>query len=186
MALVIPGRTDRAIYGDLRIGGDLYVQDDLAITGDSTIGGTSATTGVTSGPSKVAVFHTATTLTSAQSGAHCVFDTAAGQLYTLPAAEEGLTFTFQVLVTATSLVHRVACATGDFLLGHFVQSTDGTFVNAYHAANGSTHLAWEGNGSTKGGMVGDWLRVVGRDTTQWFVYGMGQATGSEATPFVTS
>lgn len=128
----------------------------------------------------------AATLTAADSGALCLFNAAAGFTYTLPSAQEGLWFDFQVTVTVTSVVDRIACASGDFLLGHMVQSTDGTFVNAYHAANGSTHLAWEGNGSTTGGLVGDVVRVVGISTTQWAVWGIGQATGTEATPFKTS
>jgi hypothetical protein len=132
------------------------------------------------------VLQTATTLTTAHNGSLCLFDTAAGQLYTLPAAAEGLYFDFMVLVTATSLVHRVACASGDFLLGSFIQSTDGTYTSAAHAADGATHLAWEGNGTTKGGLIGDWLRVHAISATQWAVWGMGRATGAEATPFVTT
>lgn len=144
-----------------------------------------AVAGTALGPTR-AVKTAAATLTEADSGALCLFNTAAGILYTLPAAKKGLWFEFQVTVTATSLVHRVACASGDFLIGHFVQSTDGTYTSALRAADGSTILAWEGNGSTKGGIVGDWLKVTAISDTQWAVIGMGSATGAEATPFVTS
>ena len=132
------------------------------------------------------VFTAAATLTANDSGALCIFNLAAGFTYTLPAAQKGLHFKFIVQTTATSVVHRVACATGDFFLGSILQSTDGTFVTAPHDANGTTHLAWEGDGSTTGGIKGDWLEVTGISSTQWAVSGYNQATGTEATPWKTS
>jgi hypothetical protein len=170
--------------------GSAWEEVGASLTGDATVGGalnvTGAltATGTIAGPRKV--YTTATILTAADSGALCVWSTAAGIIYTLPAAAAGLTFDFVVSVTATSLVHRVVCASGDFLLGGFIQSTDGTYTSAEHLANGTTHLAWEGNGTTKGGLVGDWLRVTAISATQWNVFGMGRATGAEATPFVTT
>ena len=128
----------------------------------------------------------AATLLASESGALCLFNLAAGFTYTLPAAAEGLWFEFWVTTTVTSVLDRVACATGDFFLGSFIQSTDGTYTTAAHAANGTTHLAWEGDGSTTGGLAGDWLRVHAISGSQWAVIGFGRATGSEATPWKTS
>lgn len=128
----------------------------------------------------------AATLTRAESGAFCLFSTAAGYTYTLPDAEAGLWFEFYVGVTITSVAAKVVTASGDFLLGNYIQSTDGTYTSASHLADGSTITSWNGNGSTTGGLVGDWLRVVAISGTQWSVYGMGRATGTEATPFATS
>jgi hypothetical protein len=132
------------------------------------------------------VYNAATTLTAADSGALCIFGTAAGYTYTLPAAAAGLHFEFLVGITITSVAAKTICATGDFLLGNFIQSTDGTYTSASHAADGSTILAISMNGSTTGGLVGDWYRVTAISATQWYIYGMGRATGSEATPFATS
>ena len=132
------------------------------------------------------VFHGATTLTEADSGALCVFDTAAGFTYTLPAAAKGLRFRFIVTTTITSGVARVACATGDFFLGTINQGTDGTYTQAQRSADGANDLAWEGNGSTTGGIKGDWFEVVALDSTNWYVWGYNNATGSEATPFKTT
>lgn len=128
----------------------------------------------------------AATLTAADSGALCLFNLAAGFTYTLPAAAKGLWFEFLVTVTATSVVHRIACASGDFLIGTILQGTDGTFTFGFQDANGTTHLAWEGNGSTTGGLKGDTVRVVAISDTQWAVSGINNATGTEATPFKTS
>lgn len=128
----------------------------------------------------------AATLTAAESGALCVFNAAAGFLYTLPPAAQGLYFEFVVQTTVTSSVARVACASGDFLLGTILQGQDTTFTQVAVTANGTTHLAWEGNGSTTGGIIGDHFWVVGLSGTQWEVFGLNTATGTEATPFKTS
>jgi hypothetical protein len=128
----------------------------------------------------------AATLVAADAGALCIFNTAAGQLYTLPTPVAGLWFEFVVQTTATSLVHRVACSVGAFLLGTILQSTDGTYTVAARTANGSTHLAWEGDGSTTGGIIGDHFWVTALSTTQWEIYGTNSATNTEATPFKTT
>lgn len=128
----------------------------------------------------------AATLTEADNGALCLFNLAAGFTYTLPAASPGLWFEFQVTVTVTSVAAKLICASGDFLIGHFIQSTDGTYTSAAHAANGTDIVSWNGNGSTTGGLVGDWFRVTAISDSQWAIYGMGRATGNEATPFATS
>lgn len=128
----------------------------------------------------------AATLSAEDSGALCLFSTAAGYTYTLPAAQPGLWFDFAVHTTITSVAAKVICASGDFIVGVFTQGTDGTFTQAQHAANGTTHVAWSGNGSTTGGLVGDRFRLTAISTTQWFIEGYGTATGTEATPFATS
>lgn len=128
----------------------------------------------------------AQTLAKEDSGALCLFNTAAGYTFTLPPAEQGLWFEFAVHTTITSSAAKVITASGDFLVGTFIQSTDGTYTSTNRDADGSTHVSWNGNGSTTGGLIGDWFRVVAISDTQWFILGMGRATGSEATPFATS
>lgn len=132
------------------------------------------------------IFDAATTLTADDCGALCLFDAAAGFTYTLPAAEKGLWFEFLVTVTATSLAHVVATASGDFFLGAIHQSPDGTDDVITVAADGATHLKWEGDGTTQGGIIGDWLKVTAISATQWVVQGFNTATGSEASPWQTS
>lgn len=128
------------------------------------------------------------TLLAKDSGAYCVFNATTVTTYTLPACEEGLEFEFFCAATAAGTldIFRIVCATGDFMLGTFIQSTDSTYTSAARAADGAADLAWEGNGSTTGGLAGDWVRVRGLNSTQWSVYGMGRATGSEGSPFKTS
>lgn len=136
--------------------------------------------------SKRVVKTAAATLLASESGAMCYFATAAGYTYTLPPAERGLWFEFEVLVTITSVAAKTICSTGDFLLGNFIQSTDGTYTTASHAANGTDIVAISMNGTTTGGYVGDTWRVIAISDSQWAIDGEGRATGSEATPFATS
>lgn len=191
---------------------NLTVTGDLTVTDDLTLNSAGAIVSIGDGANAVAITHStnvltladgdkivaplagfgvetgggAATLTPAQSGGVFRFNNATGFLYTLPAAVAGLRYTFVVQTTCTSGVHRVACASGDFLLGTIMQGADGTFVIGLQDADGTTHLAWEGNGSTTGGIKGDWFEVVAISASQWLVWGFNTATGSEATPFKTS
>lgn len=132
---------------------------------------------------------TPATLTAAQSGALVQFNTAAGQLYTLPTVATtiaGMCFEFIVDVTCTSSVHRIACSTGAFIIGSVMQWSDSPSLPVARTANGTTHLAWEGNGTTTGGLIGDHMYLTAISTTQWEIRGTNFATGAEATPFKTS
>ena len=132
------------------------------------------------------IYAAATTLTEADSGALLRFKTAAGYTFTLPSAVEGMEFEVVVDTTITSSVARVACATGDFLIGTILQGQDTTFTQVAVTANGTSHLAWEGNGSTTGGIIGDHMWFTAISDSQWEVRGLNTATGTEATPFKTS
>mgnify|MGYP001568121463 CR=1 FL=1 len=128
-------------------------------------------------------------LTAADSGALCLWTTAAGYLFTLPAITVeniGMWFDFNVHTTITSVGAKVITSSGDFLVGSFIQSPDSTTLLAAHAANGTTHVSWNGDGTTTGGYSGDFFRVTSINGTQWLIFGLGLATGTEATPFATS
>ncbi len=92
-----------------------------------------------------------------------------------------------VLTTVSSGVARLACASGDFFRGTLFQGTDTTYLPAARTANGSTHLAWEGNGTSTSGIAGDWFDIVVVDDTIWQVTGgLCAASGSEATFWKTT
>ncbi|ANL02695.1 hypothetical protein EVC10_005 [Rhizobium phage RHph_Y25] len=130
---------------------------------------------------------TAATLTlSARThgGATVVANRAAGITMTLPASSgSGVEFNIIVGTTITSnnLIVQVANAT-DIMAGVAFQAADG----------GSTSNAWEAgasddtitmDGSTKGGIKGDRIRLVDVASGVWQVNITGAATGTEATPF---
>ena len=128
----------------------------------------------------------ATTLTAEDNGALLIFDAAAGYTITLPAAQKGLWFDVTVDTTVTSSVARLACATGDFFKGTILQGQPSTFTQTARTANGTTHLAWEGNGTTTGGIIGDNMQIVAESDSVWRIRGLNTATGSTGTPFKTS
>lgn len=128
----------------------------------------------------------AATIAAEDIGALCVWNTAAGYTFTLPPAVKGLWYEFYVQTTITSVGAKVICASGDFIVGSFLQSPDSTDAVAAHAANGTTHVSWNGNGTTTGGYAGDGFTLTAISGSQWLIRGLGLATGSEATPFATS
>lgn len=135
---------------------------------------------------KRAVKAAVTVLTEDDSGALCIWNTAAGYLYTLPEAVAGIWFDFVVQTTITSVGAKVITASGDFIVGTFMQGTDTTYLPAFRDADGTTHVSWNGNGSTTGGLKGDFFRLTAISGTQWIIEGTGSANGSEASPFATS
>lgn len=128
-------------------------------------------------------------LTAAQSGSRCLFDRAAGIVYTLPAASVGLTFEFFVPVTVTSNAHKIitnATAT-EFLTGSLMNiDTDTSNAVAAWTGDGSTHVSVSMNGTTTGGLKGTWLKFTCVSSTLWLVTGVDEGNGTVATPFATS
>ena len=129
----------------------------------------------------------ARTLLAKESGALCLFDRAAGTVYTLPAPVIGMNFEFQTTTTITSNAAKVITdATTTFLLGtvDMVINTSATTLAAL--GNGTTHVAISSNGSTTGGVQGDSYKVTAISSTQWVITGLVSGSGTLATPFATS
>ena len=127
------------------------------------------------------------TLTAKEAGALCLFDRAAGVVYTLPTPVIGMQFEFACSVTVTSNAAKViTSAATEFLLGT-IQVIGGTTESTVSAdANGSTHVAISSNGSTTGGVIGGKFTVTAISTTQWIIDGYINGSGTVATPFATS
>lgn len=159
-------------------------------SGAPTFASTLVATGAISGPRLVvadAAFASPVALTAAQSGALCVFDETAGAIFTLPAAAAGLWYDFVIAVASSSNSHRVACTSGDFLLGSIMShATDDTGLSSAYAANGSTHLAIQLDSDAVGRLAGGKFRVTAISGTQWVIEGDLLATGTVATPFETA
>lgn len=127
------------------------------------------------------------TLTAKESDALCLFDSAAGVVYTLPPPVIGMQFEFQTVVTITSGAAKVITdAATTFILGDvqlFIVAAATTFGAA---ANGTTHRAVSANGTTTGGVIGDRYRLTAISSTQWVIDGVLSGSGTLATPFATS
>lgn len=125
-------------------------------------------------------------LTAAQSGALCVFNLD-GADFLLPPAEAGLTFDFVITASGSSAGYRVACASGDFILGSiFLDDSDSGLATTAQAFNGTTHLAIDINGATDGWLAGGFFNLTAISATQWVISGHLLHTGNVASPAATS
>ena len=129
------------------------------------------------------------TLLAKESGALCLFDRAAGVVYTLPTPVEGMQFEFLATVAVTSNAYKVITATpaSQFLLGGVIMG-DVTVAQSgdYFEADGTTIVAISEDGATKGGLLGDHFVLTAVSTTQWVIHGVLHGAGTLATPFATS
>jgi hypothetical protein len=128
------------------------------------------------------------TLLAEESGALCLFDRAAGVVYTLPAPVKGMQFEFSTTVLITSNAAKVITnSAAVFLIGSLM---GGSLTVAdsgdVFQGDGSTHVSVSMNGSTTGGLVGGSMKFTAISSTQWLVEGDFVASGTVATPFATS
>lgn len=129
------------------------------------------------------------TLNANESGSVCLFDRAAGIVYTLPTAPApGTNFKFIVSTTVTSNAAKIITGAGtELLIGSLVNvDTDTSNAVAAWTGNGSSHVAVSMNGTTTGAVAGTQLKFTALSATRWLVEGVIQGTGTVATPFATS
>ena len=127
-------------------------------------------------------------LSANESGSLCLFDRAAGIVFTLPTAKVGTFFDFFVTTTITSNSAKVITGAGtEFLLGS-VNSVDTDTGNAQvgFTGNGTSHVAITQNGTTTGGIKGTKFRVTCVSSTIWAIEGNVLGSGTVDTPFATS
>lgn len=128
------------------------------------------------------------TLKAEESGSLCLFDRAAGIVFTLPTPAVGLTFEFLVTVAVTSNAHKVITdAATTFLIGGIIMG-DVTVAQSgdYFEADGSTIVALSAGGTTTGGLLGERYVVTCISSTQWAIHGVCHGAGTLATPFSAS
>lgn len=127
------------------------------------------------------------TLLPEESGALCMFDRAAGVVYTLPAPVKGMVFDFAVSTTITSNSAKIITNSASVFLLGMVQVVGGTTETTVSADfNGSTHVACTMNGTTTGGVIGGVIRCTALSSTQWYISGVASGSGTVATPAATS
>jgi hypothetical protein len=127
------------------------------------------------------------TLAPEECGALCLFDSAAGNVFTLPAPAVGLWYEFAVKVTITSNSAKVLTdAATTFMVGGVALVNSGAATGQFFAGNGTTHRSTNGNGTTTGGIIGDSVIVTAISSTLRQVKGVMNQTGTAATPFATS
>lgn len=129
-------------------------------------------------------FTASATLTRSEADAISTVNAAAGLTLTLPASA-GTGDTYEIIigttVTSNSVIVKVANST-DVMTGVAITAQDAadTAVMFETAATSDTITM---NGTTTGGIRGDWIVLKDMATGFWSVTVTGSATGIEATPF---
>lgn len=128
------------------------------------------------------------TLLAEESNALCLFDQAAGVVFTLPAPVEGMQFEFLATVAVTSNAYKVITNSASVFLLGAVMGGSLTVADSgdVFQANGTTHRAISMAGTTTGGLVGTRFRVTCISATQWLIEGGYVGSGTLADPFATS
>ncbi len=132
---------------------------------------------------------TTRTLLPSESGAVCLFDSAAGITYTLPTPVVGMHFDFFWTKQRTSSSHKIvtAAVATQFMVGSLMAG-DATIATSgdVFEADGTTIAAVTIDGDTKGGFIGGRCTLVAISATQWAIHGIVIGTGTMATPFTTT
>ena len=128
------------------------------------------------------------TLTAKESGALCLFDLAAGVVYTLPAPVVGMQFTFSISVEGTGSYKIITNSASVFLTGGlFLVSLTVAEAGDTFVANGTTHVAITMDADTEGRLKGAMnIQLTAISATQWHVTGYATGAGTLADPFATS
>ena len=135
---------------------------------------------------------TASTLTVTEAlhdGKTIVLDRAAGIAVTLPVAAAGLKFEFLVKTTFTGAASIKSVAGTDLMIGHAIMgnNTDYSVVNWQSvAADTADTIDLLGTSNSTGGMAGQRIRITGLAAALWYVEIIGDAAGTEATPFTNT
>jgi hypothetical protein len=178
----------------------LAVDDMVTVIGDeggyslyvSSLSSGAVSTGSVSGASSVplAAGSTLTLTKLAHDGRTIAWDTAAGSVVTLPAATgTGMKFRFVVTTLATSNGHEVKCVGTDEFVGHCsiidVDTADATISFAAQAADDFDRILFA-RSTTGLATPGDWVEVEDIVTGSWAIKGSAVATGTVATPFIST
>lgn len=192
-------------------GGDLQVDSggtvDIESGGTLEIAGTAVTssaaelnilTGVTATATELnqsadssgrIVNATASTLTVTEATHNhktIVLDRAAGIAVTLPAASAGLKFRFVIKTTFTGAASIKSVAGADVMIGHAQMgndTNDTTVLFQALAASTFDTIDLFGTANSTGGLAGQVVTIEGLAANSWYVEIIGDAAGTEATPF---
>lgn len=130
------------------------------------------------------------TLNAGESGSVILFDKVDGIVVTLPTAPApGTWFEFMVSATCTSNAYKVITGAGTELMVGSILNCDTDTSDAvaiWKSLVATSNISVNLNGSTKGGLKGDFFRVTNVNATTWLVTGVTNGTGVVATPFATS
>lgn len=126
---------------------------------------------------------------AAHDGKTILLDQASGSAATLPAATgSGARIKVIVSTTVTSNSHTIACAGTDEFAGAVYQVDTDTSdaIAAYPALAADNFDVITMNGTTTGGLIGDWYELEDVASGVWALVGYQNASGAVATPLSAS
>jgi len=128
---------------------------------------------------------TARQLLASESGALCLFDNAAGQIYTLPAPVVGMWFEFLVTVAGTSNAYSIDTDASTTFIGGGVAAVSTTVAEGGDSfvADIAAHVSCDLDSDLTGRLVGTHLKIVCLSSTTWGISGVIHGVGTLATPF---
>ncbi len=176
------GGARTVIGGEIDVTGDLKI-DAVAVTATADELNRAADT------SGRVVDCTASTLAVTEAlhdGKIITLNRAAGIAVTLPVPVAGMWFRFIVGTTFTGAASIKSVAGTHIMVGHAIMgnNSDNTVVNwPAVAADTFDTIDLLGTGNSTGGMAGQIIDIVALSATVWHVTIIGDAAGSEATPF---
>lgn len=138
----------------------------------------------------VNVTTTPLTVTEAtHSGKTIVLDKADGLAITLPAAAAGLKFKFIIKTTITSASTIKSVSGADIMIGYALMGNDSDNTTVRWpvvAGDTADTIDLLGTANSTGGMAGQTIEIEGLAANLWFVKIVGDAAGTEATPFANT
>ena len=129
---------------------------------------------------------TTTQLTVAQSGALCMFATAAGQIYTLPiigSDDVGMYFDFATTVTGTAAYSVDTGQAADKIGGGMLMASTGANETDFLPATIASTVSIDLDSVLTGENLGSWFRLTVVSSTEWYCGGMAVGAGTMADPF---
>ena len=126
-----------------------------------------------------------------ESGSLILMDASDQITVRLPTPVAGMQFEFLTSITVTSSdTHKIITKTiaTEFLLGGIgsFSTTVAVGGDSFNAVTGDSFVALTSNGSTTGGLLGQYYKLTAISSTRWVVTGYLIGTGTLATPFATS
>ena len=123
---------------------------------------------------------------AAHDGKIITLNRAAGIAVTLPTPAAGMQFTFIVQTTFTGAASIKSGAGTHVMIGHALVGNDSdntTVLFQALAASTFDTIDLFGTANSTGGIAGQIIKITGLSTTRWYVEIIGDAAGTEATPF---
>lgn len=129
---------------------------------------------------------TTRTLLASESGALCLFNLAAGVVYTLPAIgadDIGMFFDFSVTVTGTGSYSIDTDAATTFIGGGLLLASTTPNETDFFPATIASTVSIDLDAVTTGEDAGGYFKMVAISTTEWTVGGIAAGLGTMTTPF---